>query len=357
MSSDPSDRNNCGKGPSIESTTPLEYGRLVLLTLGYDMRAPEFGTSPAELYSAALEQCEWGERVGFVSATFMEHHASTDGYLPSPIVMAAAAAARTRRMIITIALMLLPLYEPIRAAEDIAVLDLVAQGRLYLVVGGGYREEEYEQFGLSIADRPARMEHAVKTLKLAWTGEPFDYEGRTVRVLPRPFTPGGPPIMLGGTSKAAARRAARIADGFVPSTPKYFETYREELARLGKPVPPPMGRDSVGPLFVHVSNDPERDWARIAPHALHEMNDYAQWAKGNPDYPYQPVRDIDELRASGMYLVLTPDECVEFARANDGLFVKPLMGGLAPEVAWESLELIESKVLPHLGMTPTVSPG
>ena len=76
----------------------------------------------------------------------------------------------------------------------------------------------------------------------------------------------------------------------------------------------------------------------IAPHALHEMNDYAQWAKGNPDYPYQPVQDIDELRATGMYLVLTPDECVEFATANGGLFVKPLMGGLSPDLAWESLE-------------------
>ncbi len=329
----------------------------MFLTLGYDMRAPEFGASPGELYSAALEQCEWGERVGFVAATFMEHHASNDGYLPSPIVMGAAAAARTRRMIITIALMLLPLYEPIRAAEDIAVLDLVAQGRLYLVVGGGYREEEYEQFGLSIADRPARMEHAVGTLKQAWTGEPFEYEGRTVRVLPRPYTPGGPPIILGGTSKAAARRAARIADGFMPSTPKYFETYREELARLGRPVPPPMDRDSVGPLFVHVSRDPERDWARIAPHAMHEMNDYARWAKGNPDYPYQPVRDVDELRASGKYLVLTPDECVEFAHANEGLFIKPLMGGLSPEVAWESLELIESEVVPRLGVAPTTAPA
>jgi alkanesulfonate monooxygenase SsuD/methylene tetrahydromethanopterin reductase-like flavin-dependent oxidoreductase (luciferase family) len=324
----------------------------MLLTLGYDMRAPDFGTPASRLYSTALEQCEWADRAGFAAVTFMEHHASTDGYLPSPIVMAAAAAARTQRVFINIALMILPLYEPLRAAEDLAVLDLVSQGRLYLIVGGGYREEEYEQFGLSISDRPALMEHAVETLKRAWTGEPFDYRGRQVRILPRPYTPGGPPIILGGTSNAAARRAARIADGFLPSAPRFFEAYREELGRLGRPVPPATAAPDLDAMFIHVSSDPERDWARIAPHALHEMNEYGAWAKGNPDYPYRSVRDIDDLRATNKYLVLTPDECIAHARANGGLFLKPLMGGLDPDLSWESLTLLEAKVLPELGVHP-----
>ena len=235
----------------------------MLLTLAYDMRAPAFGAPAGDLYSAALDQCAWADRFGFAAVTFMEHHASTDGYLPSPIVLAAAAAARTRDIIINIAAMVLPLYEPLRAAEDLAVLDLVAQGRLFLIVGGGYRDEEYEQFGLSMDDRPARMEHAIATLRRAWTGEPFHYEGRMVRILPRPHTPGGPPIILGGTSKAAARRAARIADGFLPSAPKYFETYREELAKLDRPVPPPMASDDVGALFVHVAEDPDGPGRRL----------------------------------------------------------------------------------------------
>ena len=319
------------------------------LSLGYDMRAPDFGTPASRLYAAALEQCEWADRVGFTSVTFMEHHATTDGYLPSPIVLAAAAAACTQKIIINIGLMLLPLYDPLRAAEDLAVLDLLTQGRLYLVVGGGYREEEYEQFGLSIADRPARMEQAVQAMKQAWTGEPFEFEGRTVRILPRPHTPGGPPIIMGGTSKAAARRAARIADGFMPSAPRFFEFYREELIRLGRPAPPPRPEGpSSNVMFVHVSEDPERDWARIAPHALHEMNDYGRWAKGDPDYPYYEVRDLDELRESGRYLVITPEECIAYAKSAGGLFLKPLMGGMDPHLAWESLTLIESRVLPAL---------
>lgn len=102
---------------------------MIHLSLAYDMRAPDFGADPADLYAAALDQCAWADRVGFQSVGFMEHHASSDGYLPSPIVMAAAAAARTRRMRIGV-LVLAPLYDPVRLAEDLAVLDNVARGRL-----------------------------------------------------------------------------------------------------------------------------------------------------------------------------------------------------------------------------------
>ncbi len=78
------------------------------------------------------------------------------------------------------------------------------------------------------------------------------------------------------------------------------------------------------------------------------MNDYGSWSKGNPDHPYQCVESIEELRASGRYLVLTPEECIAHARSGGGLLLKPLMGGLDPDFAWESLELIESKVLPEI---------
>lgn len=320
---------------------------MIPLTLAYDMRAPAFGASAERLYQAMLDQCAWADANGFHRISFMEHHASTDGYLPSPIVAAAAAAGRTKTVGIGISLMLLPLYDPLRAAEDLAVLDLVSGGRLSLAVGAGYREEEYAQFGLDFKKRPSRMETAILTLKQAWTGEPFEYQGRTVRILPKPAQPGGPKITLGGTSEAAARRAARIADGFAPFVPRYFDVYREELIRLGKPAPPPMVQRE-GAMFVHVSRDPDRDWARIAPHALHESNDYAAWAKGDPQYPYPAVIDADTLRASGLYRVLTPEQAVEFAIRAGGLSLKPTMGGMDPDLARQSLDLVAAEVLPAL---------
>jgi len=97
-----------------------------------------------------------------------------------------------------------------------------------------------------------------------------------------------------------------------------------------------------------VSDDPERDWARIGPHALHESNDYGRWSSGLRGAVFTEARDVDELRQRGEYLVLTPDECVEFARGHRSLTFKPLMGGLDPELGWASLHLFADKVLPRL---------
>jgi alkanesulfonate monooxygenase SsuD/methylene tetrahydromethanopterin reductase-like flavin-dependent oxidoreductase (luciferase family) len=324
---------------------------LVTLTLAYDMRAPDFGAPAVELYRAALDQCEWGDALGFQSVWFMEHHASSDGYLPSPIVMAAAAAGRTRRMQIGVGVMLLPLYHPLRAAEDLAVLDLVCGGRLQLTVGAGYRQEEYAQFGLDLRKRPSLMERGIETLKQAWTGEPFDYEGRTVRILPRPAQRPRPEIVMGGSSKAAAERAARIADGYRPVTPEIFEDYRQALAALGKPVPDPVPiRGNY--MFLHVTEDPQGDWQAIAPHALHENNDYARWLEGAPNAVYHHTDDPAELLASGRYRIVTPQQCLELGRSEGVLSFKPLIAGLDPAIAWASLRLFEQQVLPHLARDP-----
>ena len=320
---------------------------MVMLMLAYDMRAPEFGAPAAELYAAALDQCEWADRLGFDQVSFMEHHGSPDGYLPSPIVMAAAAAGRTRRILIGIGVMLLPLYHPLRAAEDLAVLDLASGGRLRLTVGAGYRPTEFEQFGLEMKKRPSLMERGVETLKQAWTGEPFEYEGRTVRIRPRPAQQPRPQINMGGSSPAAAQRAARIADGYRPVAPAMFEDYRQALAALDKPVPEPLPlRDYY--FFLHVTEDPDRDWPKIAPHVLHENNSYASWLEGVPDPPYGHLDDADELRKSGAVRIVTPAQCVAMAKSEGFLAFKPIAGGLDPALSWESLNLFEREVLPRI---------
>jgi hypothetical protein len=102
-------------------------------------------------------------------------------------------------------------------------------------------------------------------------------------------------------------------------------------------------------MFVHVSDDPERTWPLIAEHALHETNSYGAWIAAAGDLgPYEQLADTEAVRASGNYLVLSPDECVALARSQGSLTLHPLMGGLDPDVAAESLELVESKVLPAL---------
>jgi alkanesulfonate monooxygenase SsuD/methylene tetrahydromethanopterin reductase-like flavin-dependent oxidoreductase (luciferase family) len=205
-------------------------------------------------------------------------------------------------------------------------------------------------FDRELSHRGALVEEGVAVLKSAWTGAPFEYRGRTVRVTPRPAQRPRPPILLGGSTKAAARRAARIADGFLPALPHLWDTYRQERVRLGLDPgePPPIGPA----LFLHVAEDVEAAWARIAPYALHEMNSYGAWmAEGGTAGPYSPATDADGLRASGLYRVVTPAECVELARragAQGSLVFHPLMGGLPPELGWSSLRLFAERVLPEL---------
>ena len=320
----------------------------VQLSLRYDLRAPSFGPPATALYEAALEQCAWAEGKGFGMVGLTEHHGSDDGYCPSPLVVAAAVAGRTRTMRILISALVLPLYDPIRLAEDLAVLDLVSGGRVDVIVGAGYRPQELAMFGKEMADRVPLVEEGVAALRAAWTGEEFEYRGRRLRVTPRPGRPRGPALLMGGATKAAARRAARLGDGFAPVDPSLWPVYEEACRELGRdpgPTPP-----AAGPLFIHVAEDPDAAWARIAPHALHETSSYGAWLAEAAEgvARYTPTEDADALRAGGTYAVLTPGECVALARETGALRLHPLMGGLPPDLAWESLELIAAEVLPHL---------
>src|SRR5439155_22222623 len=223
--------------PSAARASRRYAPAMVKLSLSYEMRVPDFGPPGAALYEAALDQCEWGDSVGFHSVVLSEHHASPDGYMPSPLIMASAIGARTKRLRISISLILMPFYHPHRLAEDAAVCDLVCGGRLDLMFGAGYREEEFDMYGLDLHERGRTMREGIEFLKQAWTGEPFEFNGRTVQVLPRPAQRPRPKIILGGASPASARRAARIADGYAPIAPRLYEIYLEELAKLGKPAP------------------------------------------------------------------------------------------------------------------------
>ncbi len=336
------------ESPSTNPATAAGQGG-TMLTLAYDMRAPDAGADPVSLYAAAIEQCAWADKVGFTDVQLMEHHASTDGYLPSPIVLGSAVAGVTSQLFIRLCLVLLPLYDPLRIAEDLAVLDLISGGRLRLTVGLGYREAEYEQFGVNMKRRPSLMEEAVDTLKLAWTGEPFDFRGRRVRVLPRPAQRPRPRITMGGASPASARRAARIADAYYPIAPRLYEIYQEELLALGK-TPSALQGNAVtsDDVYVFVAEDPEREWALIAPHAAHDTQEYASWIDGRRGGGFSFVDDIEQLRTEGNYRVWTPAECIDQAREHGGLVFKPLVGGLEPEVGWRSLQLFADKVLPSL---------
>jgi alkanesulfonate monooxygenase SsuD/methylene tetrahydromethanopterin reductase-like flavin-dependent oxidoreductase (luciferase family) len=326
---------------------------MALFGIRFDFRNPPFaGTTMTERYRAAIDMVEWADRLGFVVCTLSEHHGSADGYLPSPLPIAAAMAARTKQIRFNIAAFVAAFHDPIRLAEDIAVVDCIAGGRVDVVVTNGYVDSEFAMFDRQLSDRAKHTIECVKTLRNAWTGEPFEYRGRTVQVTPTPHQAGGPAITMGGSSEPAARRAARLGDGYLPSSPALWDFYRDECLKLGKPDPGPhLGGDTS---FFHVAKDPDEGWEQIAPYAMHEVNAYGAWMQqagliGSGGY--EPVADAETLRGTGQYRVLTPDQLVDELRAKGDFgfaLFHPLMGGIPPELGWQSLRLFESEVLPRL---------
>jgi probable F420-dependent oxidoreductase len=172
-----------------------------------------------------IAEAQLAEASGFDSCFFGEHHQDADGFLPSPLIVATAVAARTQRLRVGTSVILLPLHHPVRIAEDVITLDLVSKGRVVLGVGIGYQPADFRAFGVPMDERAGRFEESLEILQRCWTGERFSFRGthytlEDVQVRPRPFQTPGPPLWIGASVPAAARRAGRLADGFVgtPST-------------------------------------------------------------------------------------------------------------------------------------------
>jgi alkanesulfonate monooxygenase SsuD/methylene tetrahydromethanopterin reductase-like flavin-dependent oxidoreductase (luciferase family) len=290
--------------------------------------------------------------VGVDYGVLSEHHGADDGYMPAPLTFAGAVVGRTTRLPLTIAALLLPLHDPVRIAEQLAVLDLASGGRVTTVLGAGYRPEEFEMAGVDRATRGRLLEEHTQVMRQAWTGEPFTYQGRTVRVTPRPYSVPHPPLLMGGSTTASARRAARLRMGYFPAVadPRLAEIYQAECEAVG--YDQPMASLPNGPGFVHVSDDPDRDWERLAPYILHDVRVYDEWQ--TPDVRssvHVEAADIDSVRASGVYRIVTPDECLALADELGpfgSILLHPLLSGMPPEWGWASLRLFESAVLPAL---------
>lgn len=251
----------------------------------FDLRnPPAWEQDPARLYGFTLEMCEEAERLGADSVWVTEHHLFDDGYLPQPLTMAAAMAARTRRVRIGTAVVLAPLHHPVHLAEQAAVVDNLSGGRLELGLGAGYSRPEFDLFDADIDHRYTTTDQRCRDLRMLWAE----------RVRPRPIQV-DLPIWMGYAGPQGARRAGRLGAGLLTPNHEMAEPYLAGLADGGFDA---ASARMAGNASAWVTDDPERDWPVVSRHLAHMFDTYrAAAVAGTGVAPPRPV-DPDRLVAS-----------------------------------------------------------
>jgi probable F420-dependent oxidoreductase len=272
-----------------------------------------------EEYREAIDLVRLVESEGLDGAWVSEHHFAGDGYLPSLLPLLATFAAATERIELGTGVVLAPFHDPIRLAEDFAVVDQISGGRVIAGFGIGWRDEEFRAFGIETSSRVRRMEEIIEILRLAWGQERFDYSGRhysysSVAVTPKPARV--PPILVGGFVENAIRRAGRIGDGYISSradkpelVEKAFAAAAEARKQAGLDGPPMVA--VLQNAFV--TESPEEDWPMVRDGIGHQLGVYSGWREGT-DVKGVPLKvmppDEETIRRTTAYG--TPEQVVEF---------------------------------------------
>ena len=327
----------------------------------FSLRNPAAFRKPwAQLYQETLDQIVIAEELGFDSVWISEHHGAADGYCPSVLPVVAAAADRTSTITLGTRLMLLPLHHPVRVAEDAAVVDIMAEGRFVLGIAVGYVPREYPAFGVNRRHRPSLIEEGIEIIRRCWREEEFDFAGKRfqlkgVRVEPKPYQEGGPPIWIGGTAGPALDRVARLGDGYhFVGGRSIYQTYADAMRGAGRDprsIPVYDSRD------FYLGEDDQRAWEESREHIFHSYSGYAQWgreaaeADGNELGP-EPAESPEAMREQTDVWVGGPETII--AKFEERLAQVPIDGtimrmppGIDHDRAVQLMTRVAERVLPH----------
>jgi alkanesulfonate monooxygenase SsuD/methylene tetrahydromethanopterin reductase-like flavin-dependent oxidoreductase (luciferase family) len=322
-----------------------------------------------EPYQDMLNAVPLAEQLGYEIVMQGSHHVQPDGICPSPLVALAAAAARSSRVKLVAGTLLVPLYSPLKLAEDIAVLDCLANGRFILGVSSGYVSDEFAAFGVPREERHSRMWEGLELMKLAWTRDRFSFEGKfykvpDVSVTPKPVQKPHPPIWYGVSGPLALRRAAR-AGGTLLVSPRYtigeirehLTIYRTAAKEAGLTPQPPViirqmfvaktrsaAEEIAGPAVTYLVR--ELYGARSAQNERELRSDSGQVITAKAE--------VDFERFRSRYVIGDPDDAYnELVKYRDDLGATDVVGvmhlpGIRGEDARGSMELFAKEVMPAL---------
>ena len=322
----------------------------------------KFGFAPVQSlphFDAMLSQGELAESLGYNALWIHEHHYESSMY-PSPLMALAGLAGRTERIELGTNMLLLPLYHPLRVAEDGAMLDVLSRGRFRLGVTAGYSAGDLAAFGVEKSQRGSRMAEGMRLIREAWVEDDISWNTEQCQlehytIFPKPIRHPSPPIYVGATAPAGLRRVATLGDEFVVSTtelrshiPKLMARYHDELRACGKD---PATKRTVANRIVHVvetaaqGNEAKRFFSR----ALLRL--YDAWGHTNVTALGRSERSISEVCAEH-FVIGDAAECIDAVQGYRDLGISELaclmnFGGPDLDKVERSMRLLAERVMPH----------
>src|SRR5437867_7365536 len=307
-----------GQSDDGSPETMINFGTFLL------MQSPS-ARSSQEIYARGVEIAQAAEALGFGNVWLAEHHFSTYGYLSRPAQLATYLAAKTTRLRVGTAVIVVPLHHPLVVAEEIATLDLLSGGRLDVGLGRGYQHYEFERLGLELESGRARWEESVDVIMKAFQGRPFSYDGKIFKIpettiFPQPVQKPRPPIWITAQSpdsvEGAVRRGFNVLTGGFGVPIERMAEFRRLFDRVVAEVKPREPLEVGVQRAVYVADD-DADARAAAEQARWNMrvtlslrNNYQRVEDGRAiPVPAPKEPSIDELL--DRYLVIgTPDTCV-----------------------------------------------
>jgi probable F420-dependent oxidoreductase len=309
-------------------------------------------------YREALEEVTRAEELGFDSVWMEEHHSVTNHYWPSPLTVLAGFATRTSRMTLGTDIVVAAFHHPVRLAEDVAMLDVMSGGRFVLGIAIGYKPDEFALYGVDLEKRGARFEEQLAIMRGLWTQEHVQFKGTYYtlqgRLEPKPVQQPHPPVWIGGWGDITLRRAATLADNWIPGPTADLKRllagrkqFLDRRTAAGRPAPTewPLTRD----VIIADSDKQARELAEE-----HIMVAYRREYAGGWRHPFIDsaiATDLDRLMED-RFIIGGPEQCIAKIRrfveqyGMTHLICRTFFPGMPHAHIMREIDLIAHEVMP-----------